>query len=101
MAALAATKVGDRVPQGRYFEQTFKVGPTNAVALNATEWFVTGFSEVVAVVGAATLGTSTSSLNFVKNARGTGVAEGTNPGDVGIEASLGSTIAEVTVRGRP
>lgn len=40
-------------------------------------------------------------LNFRKNARGTGVAENTNPGDLGIESSGASTLVEVTLLGRP
>jgi hypothetical protein len=39
--------------------------------------------------------------NFVLNAQGTGVAAGTNLGDLGIESSKASTVLEVTVIGRP
>ncbi len=40
-------------------------------------------------------------LNFVKNAQGTGVAAGTNNGDLGVEGSSASLVIEVTVIGIP
>lgn len=95
MAALTATKVGDRLPQGRYVQQTFNVTVVNAAA--ADEWFATGFKSIVAVLGFCALGTAAApAANFVKNAQGTGVAAGTNQGDLGIEAAAGA-VFEVTV----
>lgn len=77
--------------------QTFRATPGVA---SATEWIATGLSDVIAVVGFAPLGTTLASMNFVKNAQGTGVAENTNRGDLGVESSAAIEF-EVTVIGRP
>jgi hypothetical protein len=71
---------------------------------SAVEWIATGLSWIDAVVGFAVQGTasSTTAPNFVLNAQGTGVTEGTNPGDLGIEnVASGPDVIEVTVIGRP
>lgn len=100
MAALSATRIGDRVTQDRYVERTVQV-TTGAAA--ADEWITAadlGMTELVAVVGVVTVGTATSATlpSIVLNAQGTGVAAGTNPGDLGIENTLAGTF-QVTVRG--
>ncbi len=96
MAALSQTKVGFRTPVGSYVEQTFKV-TTGAGA--ADEWIATGFKKIIAVVGVAIIGTAgaAATMVFQKNARGTGVSEDTNPGDLGIE-NASAVAVEVTVR---
>jgi hypothetical protein len=94
MAALATiTKVGGRRPNGALFEQTVRVGGATGVA-SATEWIAKadiGLGEIVAVTGFATLGAANVGCNFVMNAQGTGVAEGTNKGDLGVETSAALT----------
>lgn len=95
MAVLTATKIGDRRHDGRYVKQTFRV--TTGVAA-ADEWIATGFKQIVTVEGPFVHGAATSGINFVKNARGTGVAENTNAGDLGVEAAA-AVVVEVTVVG--
>lgn len=102
MAVLTATIVGDRLPQGRYIQQTVRVTPGAGAA---DEWIAAadlGMSEVVAVLGVVPIGATPSLVlpSFTKNARGTGVAEGTNLGDLGIEDTAGSVVMEVTVLGK-
>lgn len=99
MAALTATFVTKRLPVGDLAQVTFTC-TTGAAAAN--EWVVTGLSTISAIIGAVVTGADPqlSTLNFVKNAQGTGVAEGTNHGDLGIESPTAETI-EVTVLGRP
>jgi hypothetical protein len=71
----------------------------------ADEWIpaaTLGLSNIDAIVGTAVIGatTSTTPPAFMKNAQGTGVAEGTNAGDLGIEITdAGINIIEVTVIG--
>ena len=96
MAALTATRVTDRLPVGNLFMQTFRTTPGSAAA---DEWIVTGFQTVLAVVGFSPLGATLASMNFVLNARGTGVTENTNQGDLGVESSTTGQFL-VTVLGR-
>jgi len=52
------------------------------------------------VVGATVNGTASTAVNVVKNAKGTGVAAGTDMGFVGVETAASATV-EVTVIGIP
>jgi len=98
MAAITDfTRVGDKRPSGRYFEQTYEIVVANSAS--ATEWIATGFGTIVAIVGHAVLGTTDRGCSFVRNAQGTGVTAGDNPGDLGIEATGAATVS-VTVLGR-
>jgi hypothetical protein len=104
MAALATiTKIGGRVPRGQYFEQTVRVGGATGVA-SATEWIAKadiGLSLILGVTGFTVLGDTLTDVNFVMNAQGTGVAEGTNGGDLGVESSAAlSNELLVTVFGK-
>lgn len=71
-------------------------------ANQAAEWIGAediGLSDIISVktqVVGATTGITTS---YMANARGTGVAEGTNKGDVGIEASA-SAVVDCQIIGR-
>ena len=98
MAAITVTQVGNRQFVGDEVELTLLASAATGVA-SATEWFSTGLSSVTKVVGFAILGTGGATVNFVKNAQGTGVTAGTNQGDLGVEASA-AVVIEVTVRGR-
>ena len=75
---------------------------TSALGTGAADEYIAaaslGMSFIHAVVGFSVLGatTSTVSPSFELNARGTGVAEGTNDGDLGIE-STDATINDVLV----
>jgi hypothetical protein len=105
MAALTTvSKVGGRIPVGSFFQQTLRVVSATGVA-SAAEWITKaqiGLDSIVAVVGHATLGITDVGCNFVMNAQGTGVAEGTNKGDLGVEttAALTNNLL-VTVLGKP
>jgi hypothetical protein len=73
-------------------------------AAAADEWIpaaTLGLSHIDAIVGNAVIGATQAAATccFMKNAQGTGVAEGTNEGDLGIEATDGIDIVEVTVIG--
>lgn len=98
MAALTATALTSKTPYGEYFERCFSVTVANANA--ADEWIVTGFKTVIAVTGVVRNGTAVGANlpAIVKNARGTGVAAGTNAGDLGIEGDAATY--EITVVGR-
>ncbi len=98
MAALTTTVLTNRLPVGNLYMQSFRA---TAGAAAADEWIVTGFSWIEAIVGHATIGATDLGMNFTKNARGTGVTEGTNAGDLGVEQVTGSAVFEVTVLGRP
>jgi hypothetical protein len=97
MAVLSATKIGDRIAVGRYFEQTFEVALSGTNP--ADEWIVTGFDEVVSVVGFAVIGTAglADVPAFKYNLAGTGGAA--TPGALGMESVTAQTI-HVTVRGK-
>lgn len=95
MAAVTVLETFDRIPLGDVWEQTFRVDPGAGAA---DEWLPTGFSRVLGCRLQA-IGTSAgASSNAVLNAQGTGEAEGSSPGDLGIEASTGDLF--VTVLGR-
>lgn len=100
MAALSPTFLTARIPAGNLLDVTFRVAITNTGS--ADEWVVTGLSSIEAIVGFAVIGTVGVAItpNFRKNANGTGVAEGTNPGNLALECAALATL-EVTVRGRP
>jgi len=98
MAAITDfTRIGDKRPSGRYFEQTYAIVVANSAS--ATEWIATGFSRIIAVVGHAVQGTTDRGVNFVINGQGTGTTAGDNLGDLGIEATGAATV-HVTVLGR-
>lgn len=97
MAALTVTDVGLVRQIGDVVEKTIKV-TTGGIA-QATEWAVTGLSEIESVAGAVVLGTATTGLNFVLNANGTGDTEGNAPGNLGIESEAAATV-QITVRGK-
>lgn len=107
MAALSFTKKTERLPVGNRVLQTFEVTTTAAAA---DEWIATGLSWIDAVVEGGVIGTtphadvSTSAdpvtPNYVLNANGTGVAAGTNAGNLGIETPTAKTV-QVTVIGIP
>jgi len=101
MAVLTITGRSARIPAGPYWMQTYK-SATTADSQDA-EWVAMEFGNIVAVVGSAVeqITGATSTLNFMKNAQGTGVAEGTNPGDLGVESIAGAAACtfEVTVLG--
>jgi hypothetical protein len=102
MAVVAHTEVTKRLPVGDRVQQTYRTSALGTGA--ADEWIATGLSWIDAVVGAVVIGTAGDALtiNCVKNARGTGVAAGTNAGDLGVEVSLvGTNVIEVTVIGIP
>jgi len=102
MAAVAHTEVTKRLPVGDRVMQTFRTSALGTAA--ADEWIATGLSWIDAVVGLVVIGATTSTVqnSVVKNARGTGVAAGTNAGDLGIEVTdAGINVVEVTVIGRP
>lgn len=98
MAALTATLATERLPVGNLYMQTFRA---TAGAAAADEWIATGFSTIVAIVGHAVTGATDLGMNFQRNARGTGVAVDTNPGDLGCEQVTGGAEFSVTVLGRP
>lgn len=98
MAVIAATRVGGRLPVGDEFEVTLRMSANCGVSA-ADEWVVTGLRKVTKVIAMIPLGTAPSIPNAVLNARGTGVAENTNLGDLGIEGS-GAAQFMITVRGR-
>jgi len=100
MAALTATELTERLPLGNVSVKTFRT-TTGSLAAAADEWIDTGLSEVLAIVGHAVHGIAGATINFVKNAQGTGQAEGSTLGALGIESSAASTVVEVTVLGRP
>ena len=91
------TQLGDKRPNGRYFEVTWAVPVVNSAS--ATEWISTGLHKIVAVLGHAVQGATDRGVNFVINAQGTGGTDGDSNGDLGIEATGAATV-HVTVLGR-
>lgn len=111
MAVVAHTEVTKRLPIGDRILIVLENSGSLAAA-SATEWIATGLSWIEAVVGEpvvkgaapfADVSTSADpvSCNVVLNAQGTGVAAGTNPGDLGIEVPQTGKTVQVTVIGRP
>jgi hypothetical protein len=101
MAVLTVTEPVKRLCVGDKILKTFRTSALGTAS--AVEWISTGLSWIDAVIGIAVIGTTTSTvaLAVTKNAQGTGVAEGTNPGDLGIESTdAGINVVEVTVLGR-
>ena len=96
MAALTATQIGNREVLGDRTRLQFTATIANAAA--ADEWIATGMTKLLSAQ-VQTTGTTTSGINVVLNARGTGVAAGTNLGDLGIEGVAGCGVI-VTVEGR-
>lgn len=98
MAQLEAVRIGDRVPVGRYWEQTFQV--TLPGGSNLDEWIDTGFDEVVTVVGCIVILSSIGDPEFPLFSLNTaGIEEPPSAGAVGI-AAISEEIIHVTVRGK-
>lgn len=102
MAALTPTNLTELQPLGEYMIRTFTVTPGAGAADEWVAGSAIGFGELVAVLGVVTVGTAPNPTlpSIVLNARGTGVAAGTNPGDLGIEDTAGSIAFQVTVLGK-
>jgi len=101
MAALTATRVGRRKPYGDRFIQAVVVTIANANA--ADEWISSassGFKQIETVLGIVPLGTAdiAEAPAVVLNAQGTGVAAGTNAGDLGLEGNAADY--HITIVGR-
>lgn len=76
---------------GNYGVQGYRVTPSGTGA--ATDYFETGFGKVKAVLGYATLGNTVSSgVTFELNSNGTGPAEDSTPGNLGVEAGVASEL---------
>ena len=71
----------------------------NALTLTTDE--TNGTASGATLTGGLDAVVDASGINVVLNAQGTGVAAGTNLGDLGIESSGASTVVQVTVLGRP
>ena len=92
MAALSFTKKR-RLPLGDKFLVIGRSGTTGAGA--ADEWIpaaALGLNQIEEA-WVQTIGATATLTAVVPNAQGTGVAEGTNPGDVGVESSAGAALA--------
>lgn len=101
MAALTRVDEVKTLPIG---DRVLKVvrATSGAGANAADEWIDTGLSTIDAVVSIQVLGTATGvTSTAVRNARGTGVATGVNPGDLGVEFSAATTLFSATVLGIP
>jgi hypothetical protein len=107
VAALTPTFLTGKLPVGHKVDRTFRVSVTSNAA--ADEWVDTGLTFIDAIVGWAYIGQAAPTQAgaaalevpvFRKNAQGTGVAEGTNPGDLAIEVASGDVTIEITVRGK-
>ena len=85
MAVIAATKVGRfEVPGiGQYVVEVWDMTGNTGVG-QAAEWIATSANEVLAAFFQPK-GTVDVKIGVVINAQGTGVAEGTNPGDIGVQ----------------
>lgn len=86
MAKLTLTNVA-KFPAGQGFMVVGTASITQAA--NATEWISAGdlgLKDIVAG-GITPQGTALGNVNVVLNAEGTGVAEGVNPGSLGVECS--------------
>jgi len=97
MAVLTITSRSAKMPMGPYWMQTFGVTAANPAA--SDEWIVTGFNNVVAVVGSVITG-ATEDIDtncFLRNAEGTGAAA-TSGGSLGVQVGAALPI-EVTVLG--
>jgi hypothetical protein len=106
MAAVAATVVVRhsrlRGPNSDKHQVTVRTSALGAAS--DVEWIAAatlGLSYIHAVVGHAVIGVTTPAggILFQKNAQGTSVAEGTNSGDLGIEAEDNIDVVEVTLIG--
>jgi len=94
--ALIGPRRVELIEDVEYVTQTYRV---TTGAAQDDEYIVTGYSDIVAVVGCVQIDAAASETQvpfFVKNARGTSIAADTNAGDLGIEQLLASTY-EVTV----
>lgn len=102
MAVLAHTELSKKLPLGTASIKTFRV--QTPAADQAADWIATGFGTIVGLISCSvttTAGAQAAAIPvFVLNARGTGVAENTNHGDLGIETRSAAGIVTVTVLGR-
>lgn len=101
MAALTRIKRGDDVVHSNgYVDRAFRVVVPGADATD--EWVVTGLSRIVCVLGvtSAALATGPTVPPITRcNAQGTGVAEGTTPGALGIACTDVGLAWDIVVRG--
>jgi hypothetical protein len=102
MAAIAGTVVVGRQPLGQYELVVIRTSAIGTAA--ADEWVAAatiGCSYIRAIIGSVVIGATTSTVgggSFMKNAQGTGVAEGTNPGDLGVESTDAAiNVLEITL----
>ena len=96
MAAIASTKVAERVPFGQYFLELHRVPVASNGATD--EWFVHDFDEVRGVLASATTGVA---VGAKPDAQGTGQAEGSTKRAVGVTAvGAGAKVLFVAVIGR-
>jgi len=98
MAVLAVASRSARIPAGPYWMQSFIT--TTTAGAQDDEWIVTGFENVVAVLGDAVIGATagTETNNYEKNQEGTAAAATAGFGLLGIETQAALTV-EVTVLG--
>ena len=97
MAALSHVQKTAQIPMGDRVMVTFRVPSTIGTA-SAVEWIATGLKLIDCVVGFGPSGTAgwTEVPVFMINAQGSGVTEGTNPGDLGVEVTQ-ATHEDLTV----
>jgi hydrogenase maturation factor len=101
MAAVAGTVVVERQPMGQYEMVVVRTSALGTAAAN--EWIAAKTlraGRIVAILGCVGIGATalTGHPNFTKNAQGTGVAEGTNMGDLGVEVvGAGDNVLEITL----
>ncbi len=107
MAALTPTYKTGKLPVGHKVVRTIRASITSDAA--ADEWIDTGLTELDGIIGWAFIGqvaptqAGAAALEvpvFRLNAQGTGVAEGTNGGDLAVEIASGDVTIEVTVIGK-
>ena len=98
MAVVVPSARSAKIPVGPHWMQTFTVASTGDD--KADEWFVSGFGNIVAIIGDAVIGTAGSAVtnNYMKNLAGTGGAA--TPGAVAFQTKSGAALTmEVTVLG--
>ena len=98
MAEVSHENLTEFLPTGNFYQVTLRATPS--AGGNSDEYIDTELSEVTSVVGYRVDSDVQVAMNFKKNAKGTGLAEGSSLGYLGFES--GSTDPfEVTVTGRP
>lgn len=72
------------------FDQvSFRTAATGIAA--ADEFFVTGYTNVEAILSVVPVGTAAVGVSAVPNADGTGVTEGDDAGNIGVETTAAAT----------